>query len=389
MGRRVIMVVAGLACLIAAGAPRAALASDQWGGADLGVEISASPRVAQPGQPLVYDVRVHNNGPGDAVLPVLTIRLPRDVKVINVNVAECRAGRGTNEIICRSPGDVLATGSGGVTVTGLVRPAAHGTLRAQAELSSEIVDPHQEDNTAETVTQVAEGADLAVRLAPTARTAVPGEPFTMKATVRNRGPEVVRDAYVFFQPARAHFLSAAGARCQGAAGYVGCALPPIRSGARNLVELMFRVPQRVTRPIGARATVYSRQVGDRRPANNEAVMRVAMATGSGGVTAAGPAGYAAGHTRPAGYPGLAGHAESGGQAGQVGAAGSPGSTGRIGSVGRADRGRGRGHALGRDTRRGAAGGEHHAGGGRQAAEQDESHQRGPYDQRGKPVHSHT
>ncbi|MGI5485941.1 DUF11 domain-containing protein [Microtetraspora malaysiensis] len=357
MGRLVVMVVAGLFCLIAAGVPRVAHADARWGGADLSVEITASPRTAQPGQPVVYDVRVRNNGPGDAVLTVLTIRLPRDVKIINVNVGECGRGRGTSEIVCRTPGDVRASGTGQVVVTGLVRAAAQGPLRAQVELTSQIADPHPENNTAEVVTPVAKGADLAVRLASAARTVLPGGRFAVTATVSNLGPRTVRDAYVFLGPKRARFVSAAGARCREAAGFVGCALSPMSAGARSLVELTFQAPRRAVNTVGARATVYSGEVGDPQPANNTASIRIAVA--------------------PTTTP-------------EAGSDASPG-PGAVPaeSVGDADRIDGPGHVLGDNARRGTAGGEHHAGGRHHAAEQDQGHQRGPDDQRRKPVHSHT
>ncbi|WP_433222764.1 hypothetical protein [Microtetraspora malaysiensis] len=388
MGRLVVMVVAGLVCLIAAGAPHAARADARWGGADLGVEITASPRTAQPGHPVVYDVRVRNNGPGDAVLPVLTIRLPRDVKIINVNVGECGPGRGTGEVVCRTPRDVHASGTGQVVITGLVRPAAHGPLRAQAELTSQIADPHPENNTAEVVTPVAEGADLAVRLASATRTAPPGGRFAITATVSNLGPKTVRDAYVFLEPRRARFVSAAGARCQEAAGFVGCALPLMSAGTRNLIELTFQAPRRAVDTVGARATVYAGKVGDPRPANNSASIRIAAtpAVKPAVTPAVTPAVKPA--VTPAVKPAVTpeGAPEA---APEVGPDASPG----LGAVpaesgGDADRIGGPGHALGGDARRGTAGGEHHAGGRRHAAEQDQSHQRGPDDQRRKPVHSH-
>ncbi|MEZ0072788.1 hypothetical protein [Planotetraspora sp. GP83] len=276
MGRRV---VTGLVCVFVAGAPQPALGTDQWGTADLKVGISATPKVAQPGQPLTYHVNVHNDGPGDAVLPVLRVQMPRDFQIVNVDVAECGPGRGFNEVVCRSSKDVMAGRSGGMTITGVIRPGAHGPLRAEATLSSEVVDGDETDNTAEAVTRVDDGADLAVRFESATRFTRPGHWFAVRAEVRNRGPRVVRDAYVFFQPREARFLSASGARCRGGLSFVGCALPPIRSGSRGLLRLVFRVPSRALHTVGTMATVYSQRFGDRRPANNSARMRVALRRG--------------------------------------------------------------------------------------------------------------
>ncbi|WP_214109424.1 DUF11 domain-containing protein [Acrocarpospora catenulata] len=285
MGRWVVAVVV---CLFTGVLARPALAergdgrTAPWGGADLNVRIEATPQVAQPGQPLVYRVMVHNSGPGDAVLPVLTVTLPREVEIMSVDVSECRPGRGYNEVVCRSPRDVLAGGSGGVTITALVRPSARGPLRAQASLTSEVLDGHDEDNQAEAVTNVDEGADLAVRFRPARGVPRPGERFTMEAVVANRGPRVVRDAFVYLQAGRAQFLAGTGARCHAFNGFVGCALQPIRSGGQTRFQLAFRAPARVlrTRPVQARATVYSRGLGDRRPANNQARLRMAINRGT-------------------------------------------------------------------------------------------------------------
>lgn len=274
MGRRV---VTGLVCVVVAGVPQPARAVEQqWGAADLSVRISASPKVAQPSQPLVYRVNVHNRGPGDAVLPVLRVRVPREIKIIHVNVAECRPARGYREIVCESNRDVVAGESGSVTITGLVRPGARGTLRAEAQISSEVVDGREADNTAKAVTKVDDGADLAVRVSSSTRFARPGHWFSVRAEVRNRGPRTVRDAYVFFQPRRARFLSASGGRCRSRKAFVECALPPIRSGSASLLRLVFQVPSRASHAVATMATVYSRRLGDRRPANNQARMRLAL-----------------------------------------------------------------------------------------------------------------
>ncbi|MER7207133.1 hypothetical protein ABT340_08655 [Streptosporangium sp. NPDC000239] len=250
------------------GAAQAENRGERPGGADLSVRIHALPGVAQPGQPLSYRVEVHNAGPEDAVLPLLVVRLPHGVDVLSVNVAECVPGRTTNEVICPSQQDVLAGTDGGVTISGIVRTGAHGPLTATAALTSEVIDADETNNSARLTTQVDEGADLAVRLARKTRQ---GRLVTMDAVVHNRGPRTVRDASVFLRTVKARFLSAEGARCHAYAGYVGCALGAVGSGSRINLRLAFRA--RRTAP-KAKATVYSSHVGDRRPANNMARIRL-------------------------------------------------------------------------------------------------------------------
>lgn len=313
---------AGLVLLVAGGVPAPAGASSghpsaAWGGADLSVRVAASPRVAQPGQWLSYEVKVRNAGPGDAVLPVLTIKVPVEVDIAGVNVTTCHPGTSRNEVVCPSPVDIPAGGSGAVTVLGMVRPGARGPLRAVAGLTSEVVDENMGDNRAEVVTYVAEGADLGVRLSPSTRHARPGQRFTVTAAVRNGGPGLVRDARVSLKEKGARFLSARGARCAMRRGRVGCALRPIKPGSRGTLSMVFRLPRRGPRDMDAEATVYSTRLGDRRPANNQARLRVSLA-GAGRPRGGDPAearlrvslagGGAEGRRR---YRGRAGHTERG------------------------------------------------------------------------------
>ncbi|WP_285585393.1 hypothetical protein [Herbidospora sp. NBRC 101105] len=251
--------VAGVAFLVSGVLAGPALASGpgghggQWGGADLSVSIEAHPKVAQPGQPLTYSVQVKNGGPGDAVLPTLTVRVPDDFTIVAVDVAECRPGRGLSEVVCPSSKDVAAGKSGGVVITGLVRPDALGPLHAQARLVSEVLDGRETDNQAESFTKVDEGADLTVRLSAARRS---GHRTTVHAAVRNRGPRVVRDAMVFVD----------GARC---GGRTGCVVPTIRPGGTAWFRLAVR---RGTTAVTA--IVRSQGRGDRHPRNNQASLKV-------------------------------------------------------------------------------------------------------------------
>ncbi|WP_157252374.1 DUF11 domain-containing protein [Nonomuraea typhae] len=260
-------VFAGFMGVMVAGTPAAAHAGDGWGSADLSVRLSAEPAVAQPGHPIIYRAEVRNAGPGDAVLPVLTVTLPADVEIVSVDVATCRPGAVAHEVVCPSPADVLAGGRGGVTVTGIVRPGARGPLISRAALVSEVRDENESDNTHTLQTRVDEGADLSLRLSGRAR----GSRYALSALVRNQGPRMVRDARIFLRTGPARLVSAVGARCRGRVGYVSCRLRAVASGERLRVRLSLWAPDR---PVNARANVYSSRFGDRRPADNRARMRI-------------------------------------------------------------------------------------------------------------------
>jgi hypothetical protein len=259
-------VVAGVVSLVLAGVPGTASArsEENRSGADLSVRLVVSPALAQPGKPLIYQATVSNEGPEDAVLPVLIVRLPEEVAILGVNVAECLPGSTANEVVCASQQDVLAGGAGGVTISGIVRPGARGPLRATATLSSAVVDENTANDSAQTLTSVGEGTDLAVKLSREERH---GRLVTVGAVIRNRGPHTVRDAAILLDTGKAHFLSADGARCRSHLGSVGCELRAVGAGSRVSLRLAFRArghsPQ-------AQATVFSVRLGDRRPANNVA-----------------------------------------------------------------------------------------------------------------------
>jgi hypothetical protein len=150
-------VAAGLVVFLGAAPPMAVASPARPRGpgvADLSVRLTAAPQVAQPGHWLSYRVRVRNAGPGDAVLPVLTLRVPEQVDIVHVDVAACHPGASRNEVVCPSPSDIPSGGSGAVTVFGKVRAGARGPLRADARLTSEVLDDNQADNRAGLVTKV-------------------------------------------------------------------------------------------------------------------------------------------------------------------------------------------------------------------------------------------
>ncbi|GAA1503547.1 hypothetical protein GCM10009677_39390 [Sphaerisporangium rubeum] len=157
--------VAGLVLLAGAGVPPVPWRS---AGADLSVRITVAPQVAQPGHWLTYRVRVRNSGPGDAVLPVLTVNVPGDVDIKYVDVAACHPGATRNEVVCPSDADIPSGGSGELTVLGKVRASARGPLRAGARLTSDARDGNEVDNHVELVTRIAP-ARLANRPRPEVR----------------------------------------------------------------------------------------------------------------------------------------------------------------------------------------------------------------------------
>lgn len=296
----------------------------QPGQANLSVKVSASPSVAQPGHPITYRVDVRNAGPGDAVLPVLNVVVPDGVEVVGVDVTTCRPGRTLNEVVCPSPVNVAAGGTGGVTIKGNVRPHAAGPLRLVASMSAQGADVDDSDNRASLTTTVDPGADLGLQLRAThARDGG----FALVATVHNRGPHVVRDARVELTAEGARLLdegsaggvgnlagagtpgdptsagragntgragsaggaqNAGGARvagravsvgarvagdavCRRRSGQVVCEPAKVAPGDKVRFELFFSTSRDV---VNVKGEVRSSRFGDRRPADNQARLRV-------------------------------------------------------------------------------------------------------------------
>ncbi|GAA0923293.1 hypothetical protein [Nonomuraea longicatena] len=233
--------------------------------ADLSVRITSEPAVAQPGQPIAYRVEVANAGPGDAVLPVLVVSVPPEVRILHTNVATCRPGTTSHQVRCASATDVRAGGGGGVTITGLVGTSARGPLRTVAKLTSATADANERDNTFTHLARVDEGADLGVRLTGQVRS---GGLAEVTAVIGNRGPRMVRDAFAYFR-ARGRLVSSEGARCRGRLEELQCGLRALGAGERMRVRLLFEPERRAIR-----ATVFSSRFGDREPSDNESLLRL-------------------------------------------------------------------------------------------------------------------
>jgi hypothetical protein len=313
-------------CLFVGGVPGTAegRSAGERGEADLSVRIAASTRFAQPGRPLVYRVEVRNAGPGAAKLPTLRVRLPEAVQVLRVDVAECRPGPAAGEIVCPSRRNVLAGGSGSLEILGMVHPRAHGAPRAVATVAAAGPDGHPGNNVSESVIDVAEGADLAVRLVDggwrpngTGVENERGRRFSVAAVVRNGGPERVRNAHLEVRVPGARLAKDMGTPCRtrtdqaGRAGQVGQADPTGRPGRRGRVDqrpqrdgadrtgqtgqidqtdivgcrlrelapgervrlrLSFVAPDRSV--IDVIAALYAARLGDHHPADNQARLRL-------------------------------------------------------------------------------------------------------------------
>lgn len=261
------MVAGAVAAAVVSGSIPARAAAPEP--ANLSVRVSASPSTAQPGRPITYRVDVRNAGPGEAVRPVLTVVVPDAVDISSVDVVSCRPGRTLGEVVCPSPENVAAGGTGGVTITGTVRRDAVGPLRLVARMAAQGTDADA-GNGATLVTGVDQGADLGVRLK--ARQERDGA-FTVVATVHNRGPRAVLDARVAVRAEGARPAGpAAGQSCRRRAGETVCEPVTVPSGG----TVRFELPYLASRgPVRVRGEVRSSRLGDRRPDDNEAALRVA------------------------------------------------------------------------------------------------------------------
>ncbi|WP_433328403.1 DUF7507 domain-containing protein [Spirillospora sp. CA-294931] len=250
--------------------------------ADLSVVKSSTGTVVVPGQPMTYDIRVHNAGPSTARDVTLLDSLPEGMSATEVTVTPAGAGR------CALDGRRVTCGFGtirqGESVVVTINDAVLGpdhtgaTATNRATVRAETPDPHPDDNTVELPLPVRASADLAVTKSADPATVVPGQPVTFTIGVANRGPSVARSVTVTDQvDPRLRVTSATGGRCEVRGGRVGCALGDLRASGRATVTITALVPAGFPSGRFRNTATTTSATDDPNPANNTATVTVGSA----------------------------------------------------------------------------------------------------------------
>jgi uncharacterized repeat protein (TIGR01451 family) len=128
--------------------------------ADLVVTKSGSPDLVLAGEPIIYTLLIHNQGPSDASAVVVSDTLPAGVQILTASSPGCTIYPST--VICQvaqvKVGETLP-----ITLTGEVDPSlVVPAILNQVEVSSSALDPDQSNNTDTVNTAVQAQADLSV-----------------------------------------------------------------------------------------------------------------------------------------------------------------------------------------------------------------------------------
>ncbi len=258
---------------------------------DLAISITRTPLMVQPGEEITYTMDVTNQGPGTALDPTVTFTVPSGLGVT-------QPPQGTNWT-CTANGNVytcklsnLATGaSAPPLVAKLVIPAGQPPLVAiTAGVDSQIsADPDLSNNN---VTSTASNtvADLAIALARSTNTALPGDELTYAATVVNNGPSGVSNPTVTFSiPAEVTVSQppqGTGWSCSATGNVFTCSLATLASGAvappLSAKVLMPQGNPAAVAPI--HVSVSAPAVADPTPANNSANAGLPLPVADLGIT---------------------------------------------------------------------------------------------------------
>ena len=157
--------------------------------ADVGVTKSAESAQATAGGPLIYDMRVTNDGPSDAQGVSLTDALPSGTTFVSA-VAETGTCSGSAGALSCAFGTLPAGQETNVKLTVLLDPglADQSVLTNAATVASTTPDPNTANNTGSVTAIVVRSNDLALTKTAGTVPAIAGGPLDYTLTVTNNGP---------------------------------------------------------------------------------------------------------------------------------------------------------------------------------------------------------
>jgi uncharacterized repeat protein (TIGR01451 family) len=270
--------------------------------ADVGVTKVAESAQATAGGPLIYDIRVTNDGPSDAQTVSLADPVPPGTTVISAVPQPPTSCTPTATTLDCTIGTLPAGQATNIQVTVLLNPslADRDTLTNTASVASATPDPDPANNTSTATVIVVRSNDLALTKTANPDPAVAGAPLTYTLTVTNNGPSDSNESTIVDPlPAGSTYITSgpSGACTLGTDNVtVTCTVGPVPAGAQQAVTITV-LPESDTAP-GSTLINTASVTGvdeDPNPANNTATAATPVSASADlSITKSGPAAVVAG-----------------------------------------------------------------------------------------------
>ena len=159
--------------------------------ADLSIRKTGVPGPVVPGELLVYQLSIRNDGPSPAVNTVVSDTLPSTL--INAELSADGGNTWTPWTGTYALGTLESGAAESLLVRGTVSPSATGTIVNTASVSSDTPDPNPDNNTDTAIVPVGASADLSVEKTASPSPVQAGGLLTYRITVSNAGPSAAEN----------------------------------------------------------------------------------------------------------------------------------------------------------------------------------------------------
>ena len=166
------------------------------GGADLTVDVSDALDPVVAGTNLTYSVTVMNEGAGEATNSVLDVTLDAGLSFVSASLPPPVGISIQGALLCTPNGNtvscdlgtIAATGSTIVTIMALVDPGQTTGLSSQFDVSTNLDEQDETDNSETELTTVTTSTDLSITKSDSPDPVITGETLIYMLTATNNGP---------------------------------------------------------------------------------------------------------------------------------------------------------------------------------------------------------
>jgi uncharacterized repeat protein (TIGR01451 family) len=208
--------------------------------ADLGLTKTGEPDPVLPGMTLTYALEIANTGPQSATGVEVTDTLPAGVTFESATPSQGTCTPASGIVTC-ALGTILSGQTGTVEIK--LQPHGSGSVVNQASVTSDVADPHLQNNDASETTTLESTADLSLAKSDSPDPVRAGQLLTYGLTVQNAGPSAAAGVLLTDElPAGVAFDSVTSSQgtCLESSGTVDCTLGLIDSGVNATVEIKVR-----------------------------------------------------------------------------------------------------------------------------------------------------